>query len=73
MSIYNGPSEQQFIELKRKVDAQFDQMLSLRSDIQTMVQLLTMAVFLLDKLVHESDNSKPKEHRKGAQNDCQKS
>lgn len=73
MSIYNGPSEQQFIELKRKVDAQFDQILSLRSDIQTMIELLKMAVFLLDKLVHESDNSKPKEHRKGAQNDCKKS
>lgn len=60
MSIYNGPSEQQFIELKRKVDAQFDQVLSLRADIQTMIQLLKMAVVLLDKLVHESDNSKSK-------------
>lgn len=55
MSIYNGPSEGQFIELKRKVDAQFEQMLSLRADIQTMIQLLKMAVVLLDKLAGEPE------------------
>lgn len=55
MSIYNGPSEQQFVELKRKVDAQFDQMLALRADIQTMIQLLKMAVVLLDKLAGEPE------------------
>ena len=49
MSIYNGPSEGQFIELKRKVDAQFEQMLSLRADIQQLIQLMKMAVILLDK------------------------
>lgn len=53
MSVYNGPSEEQFIELKRKVDAQFDQMLALRADIQTMIELLKMAVVLLDKLADE--------------------
>lgn len=55
MSIYNGPSEGQFVELKRKVDAQFEQMLSLRADIQTMIQLLKMAVVLLDKLAGEPE------------------
>lgn len=49
MSIYNGPSEEQFVELKRKVDAQYDQMLALRADIQTMIQLMKMVVLLLDK------------------------
>lgn len=49
MSIYNGPSEGQFVELKRKVDAQYDQMLALRADIQTMIQLMKMVVLLLDK------------------------
>ena len=49
MGVYNGPSEGQFIELKRKVDAQFDQMLALRADIQTMIQLMKMIVLLLDK------------------------
>lgn len=56
MSIYNGPSEQQFIELKRKVDAQFDQILGLRADIQTMIELLKMAVVLLDKLADEPED-----------------
>lgn len=55
MSIYNGPSEEQFVELKRKVDAQYDQMLALRADIQTMIQLLKMAVVLLDKLAGEPE------------------
>lgn len=49
MSIYNGPSEGQFMELKRKVDAQHEQMLALRADIQTMIQLMKMVVLLLDK------------------------
>lgn len=49
MSIYNGPSEGQFIELKRKVDAQHEQMLALRADIQTMIQLMKMMVALLDE------------------------
>lgn len=56
MSIYNGPSEQQFVELKRKVDAQFDQILALRTDIQTMIELLKMAVVLLDKLAGEPES-----------------
>ena len=47
MSIYNGPSEEQFIELKRKVDDQYEQMLALRADIQTMIQLMKMMVALL--------------------------
>ena len=49
MSIYNGPSEGQFMELKRKVDAQHEQMLALRADIQIMIQLMKMVVLLLDK------------------------
>lgn len=57
MSIYNGPSEGQFIELKRKVDAQYDQMLALRADIQTMIQLMKMAVLLLDKLTGEPEDA----------------
>lgn len=64
MSIYNGPSEGQFIELKRKVDAQYEQMLSLRADIQTMIRLMQMAVILLDKLVGEPEDSKPIKHKK---------
>lgn len=49
MGVYNGPSEGQFIELKRKVDDQFEQMLSLRADIQQLIQLMKMVVILLDK------------------------
>ena len=49
MSIYNGPSEGQFVELKRKVDDQYGQMLALRADIQTMIQLMKMMVALLDE------------------------
>lgn len=49
MGVYNGPSEGQFVELKRKVDAQFEQMLALRADIQTMIQLMKMMVILLNR------------------------
>jgi len=67
MGIYNGPSEGQFVELKRKVDAQFEQMLSLRADIQTMIQLMKMIAILLDKLVGEPEaaNKALKEHSDG--------
>lgn len=57
MGVYNGPSEGQFIELKRKVDAQHEQMLALRADIQTMIQLMKMAVLLLDKLTGEPEDA----------------
>lgn len=49
MSIYNGPSSESFNELKRKVDAQYEQMLALRADIQQLIQLMKMVVILLDK------------------------
>lgn len=49
MSIYNGPSSESFEELKRRVDAQFEQILSLRADIQQLIQLMKMVVILLDK------------------------
>lgn len=49
MSIYNGPSSESSEELKRRVDAQFEQILSLRADIQQLIQLMKMVVILLDK------------------------
>ena len=58
MGVYNGPSEGQFMELKRKVDAQFEQMLSLRADIQQIIELMKMAVILLDK--HSNDHKDDK-------------
>lgn len=59
MSIYNGPSAKSFDELKRRVDAQFEQMLSLRADIQELIQLMKMVVVLLDKLTDEPKDDKP--------------
>lgn len=49
MSIYNGPSSESFEELKRRVDAQFEQVLSLRSDIQELINLTRMISFCLQK------------------------
>lgn len=49
MSIYNGPSSESFEELKCRVDAQFEQILSLRADIQQLIQLMKMVVILLDE------------------------
>lgn len=58
MSVYNGPSSASFDELKRRVDAQLEQMLSLRADIQELIQLVKMTVVLLGKLVDEPKDDK---------------
>lgn len=47
MSIYNGPSEQQFEDLARDVRAQYDQTLQLRADVQELVSLLRAIAVLL--------------------------
>lgn len=65
MSVYNGPSEGQFLRLERSVHAQFEQMLSLRADIQQLIQLMKMAVVLLGKLVDEPVDDEQKQDKVG--------
>lgn len=60
MSIYNGPSEGQFVELMRTINNQYNQVLALRADIQELITLMRAIACTLSEAIKTQDKKDDK-------------